>query len=156
MTQRGNARQDVFITDPLRTIYLELLREHASLNHLWIVAYCLMTNHLHLVVIPETEKSMENTFRHAHSRFAQYWNTEFHTDGHLWQNRYYSCPVEESAVGRVICYVENNPVRRGWWRAGSSFPGRARERTWKVRIAADAWIYNGGVRAAGATTGDPY
>jgi REP element-mobilizing transposase RayT len=111
VTQRGNARQDVFVSDQLRAIYLELLREHASLNQLRVLAYCLMTNHLRLVVIPEAAKSMENAFRHAHSRFAQYWNTDFHTDGHLWQNRYYSCPVEEIAVGRVVSYVENNPVR---------------------------------------------
>ena len=56
---------------------------------------------------------MANTFRHAHGRFSQYWNTERRRTGHVWQNRYYSCPVEEAAVGRVIAYVEENPVRAG-------------------------------------------
>lgn len=81
-----------------------------------------MTNHLHLVVIPETAKLMENAFRHAHSRFAQYWNTGFQRDGHLWQNRYYSCPVAESAVGRVIAYVENKPVRARMVERAEQFP----------------------------------
>ncbi len=64
---------------------------------------------------------MANTFRHAHGRFSQYWNTEQKRIGHLWQNRYYSCPVEEKAVGRVIAYVENNPVRAGMVKYAEDF-----------------------------------
>jgi putative transposase len=121
VTQRGNGRRDVFLSDPLRRIYLELLLEHATRNRLRILGYCLMTNHLHLMVIPEESVSMANTFRHAHGRFAQYWNTEFRTSGHLWQNRYYSCAVEERAVGCVMAYVENNPVRAGMTRRAENY-----------------------------------
>jgi putative transposase len=80
-----------------------------------------MTNHLHIVAIPETDSSMANTFRHAHGRFSQYWNTELKRSGHLWQNRYYSCTVEEAAAGRVIAYVENNPVRAGMVKYAGDF-----------------------------------
>lgn len=72
-----------------------------------------MTNHVHLVVEPGAEHSLGNTFRHAHTRFAQYWNTAFHRTGHPWQNRFYSCPVEMEAEWRVVRYVEQNPVRAG-------------------------------------------
>ena len=113
ITQRGNARQDVFTTDSIRRAYLQLLGLHAAASRLRILAYCLMTNHVHIVAIPDTDTSMANTLRHAHGRFSQYWNTERNRIGHLWQNRYYSCPVEESVVGRVIAYVEDNPVRAG-------------------------------------------
>ncbi len=113
ITQRGNARQDVFTADALRRAYLELLAEHAAANRLRILAYCLMTNHVHIVALPETESSMANAFRHAHGRFSQSWNTERRRTGHMWQTRYYSCPVEEGVVDRVIAYVENNPVRAG-------------------------------------------
>jgi putative transposase len=113
ITQRGNARQDIFMTDSIRRAYLQLLEIHAAANRLRILAYCLMTNHVHIVAIPDTDASMANTLRHAHGRFSQYWNTERNRIGHLWQNRYYSCPVEERVVGRVIAYVENNPVRAG-------------------------------------------
>jgi putative transposase len=113
VTQRGNARQDVFVNDGLCGVYLELLAEPACKNRLHLWAYGLMTNHVHLVVVPETERSLANTFRHAHVRFAQYWNTGFHRTGHMWQNRFYSCPVEEAAAWRVIRYVERNPVRPG-------------------------------------------
>ena len=80
-----------------------------------------MTNHVHIVAIPETNSSMAYTFRHAHGRFAQYWNTEQKRNGHLWQNRYYSCAVEEAAVGRVIAYVETNPVRAGMVKYAGDF-----------------------------------
>jgi putative transposase len=113
VTQRGNGRQEVFVNDGLRRVYLDLLTEHANKNSLRVVAYCLMTNHVHLVVVPESERSLANTFRHAHARFSQYWNTAFHRTGHMWQNRFYSCPVEAAAEWRVIRYVEQNPVRAG-------------------------------------------
>jgi putative transposase len=121
ITQRGNARQDVFTTDSLRRAYLRLLFQHAATHRLRVLAYCLMTNHVHIVAIPEADSSMANTFRHAHGRFSQYWNTEQKRNGHLWQNRYYSCPVEEAAVGRVIAYVENNPVRAGMVKYAGDF-----------------------------------
>ena len=138
ITQRGNARQEVFTTDAMRSAYLRLLSEHAALHHLRILAYCIMTNHVHVVAVPEREASMANTFRHAHGRFSQYWNTERRRTGHVWQNRYYSCPVEEAAVGRVIAYVEENPVRAGmveraddfFWSSARSHVGIGEPEPW--------------------------
>jgi putative transposase len=121
ITQRGNARQDVFTTDSLRGTYLALLGEHAKANRLHVISYCLMTNHVHIVAVPETDGAMANTFRHAHGRFSQYWNAEERRTGHLWQNRYYSCPVEELVLDRVIAYVENNPVRAAMVRQAEDF-----------------------------------
>src|SRR5437879_10194335 len=134
ITQRGNAGQNVFTTDSLRHVHLQLLWEHAAGNGLRLLAYCLMTNHVHLVAVPEADSSMANTFRHAHGRFSQYWNTEQNRTGHLWQNRYYSCPMEELEVGRVMAYVENNPVRAGMveraedfeWSSAAAHLGRIR------------------------------
>jgi REP-associated tyrosine transposase len=153
ITQRGNARQDVFTADAIRHAYLQLLAEHAAANRLRVLAYCLMTNHVHIVAIPETERSMANTFRHAHGRFSQYWNTARQRSGHLWQNRYYSCPVEESAAGRVIAYVENNPVRAGMveraedfaWSSAPSHLGRTAyvalldREWWQSRWSPEEW-----------------
>ena len=113
ITQRGNAGQDVFTTDAVRHAYLELLSEHAAGNRLRLLACCLMTNHVHIVAVPEADSSMANTFRHAHGRVSQYWNTDRNRTGHLWQNRYYSCPVEELSVCRVMAYVEKQPGA-GW------------------------------------------
>ena len=113
ITQRGNGRRDVFLTDALRQTYLSLLREQAEHYHLRILAYCLMTNHVHVVALPLTDNAMAGTLRHAHGRFAQYWNTERGMVGHMWQNRYYSCALQPSRAWSVIRYVELNPVRAG-------------------------------------------
>ena len=121
ITQRGNARQDVFTTNSIRRAYVQLLAEHAAANRLRLLAWCLMTNHVHIVAVPEAASSMANALRHAHGRFSQYWNTVQRRTGHLWQNRYYSCPVEESLVARVIAYVENNPVRAGMVECAQDF-----------------------------------
>jgi putative transposase len=111
ITQRGNARQDIFLNDSLCRVYLGLLRQHARAHRLRILAYCLMTNHIHLVAVPEHDAALAGALRHTHGRFSQYWNTQLHRDGHLWQNRFYSCPVEDVALWRVIAYVERNPLR---------------------------------------------
>ena len=153
ITQRGNARQDVFTTDALRRAYLQLLSEHAAANRLRLLAYCLMTNHVHIVAVPEADSAMANTFRHAHGRFSQYWNTDRNRTGHLWQNRYYSCPVEELAVCRVMAYVENNPVRAGMveraedfaWSSAGAHMGRIGAEAmldmewWQSRWTAENW-----------------
>ncbi len=151
-TQRGNGRQEVFLHDGLRRVYLDLLGEHAARNQLRILAYCLMSNHVHVVAVPESDRSLANAFRHAHARFSQYWNTEFHRSGHLWQNRFYSCPVEEGAAWRVIRYVEQNPVRAGLaaraveyaWSSARGHVGTEQqpildESWWAERWRAEAW-----------------
>lgn len=152
VTQRGNGRQDVFVNDGLRRVYLDLLAEHAARNGVHVAAYCLMTNHVHLVVVPESERSLANMFRHAHGRFSQYWNTAFHRIGHVWQNRFYSCPVEEAAEWIVIRYVEQNPVRAGMAETAAEYGwSSARAHTgletsplldrgrWERRWTADSW-----------------
>lgn len=80
-----------------------------------------MTNHVHVVAMPAAASSMAHAFRHAHGRFSQFWNTQQNRTGHLWQNRYYSCPVEEAAVCKVMAYVENNPVRAGMVECAEDF-----------------------------------
>ncbi len=122
ITQRGNGKRDIFITDDLRQTYLDLLRQHSANYRLRILAYCLMTNHLHLVVIPQAENSMSGALRHAHGRFAQYWNTARQGMGHMWQNRYYSCPMEASRVWSVMRYVELNPWRGGMIEEAVRYP----------------------------------
>jgi len=65
----------VFLNDELRQVYLDLLAEHSERNGLRVQAYCIMTNHLHIVAIPERERSLASTFRNVLGRFAQFWNT---------------------------------------------------------------------------------
>jgi putative transposase len=113
ITQRGNGRQVVFDDARDRRVYLKLLRGYAEEYRLRIWAWCLMSNHVHLLAVPETGESLKRTLGQTHADYARYRNAQLATCGHLWQCRYYSCPVDGAGVWRVMAYIERNPVRAG-------------------------------------------
>jgi len=71
ITQRGNRREDVFFSDEDREVYLTWLKEYSRKYGLEILAYCLMANHVQLVVVPKTEKSLQEALKPLHMRYAQ-------------------------------------------------------------------------------------
>jgi putative transposase len=85
VTQRGNNRQDVFFVDEDRRVYLELLTEQAVKYGLEILAYCLMTNHVHLVAIPHEEETLAQAIGRTHFRYTQCINRFHRRSSHLWQ-----------------------------------------------------------------------
>lgn len=111
VTQRGNNRQPVFFSSKDRLLYLQLLRYHASRNGTHILGYCLMTNHVHLIVTPDREHSLARTFGGTHAEYALALNQVANRTGHLWQNRYFSCPLDDAHLDRALLYVDLNPVR---------------------------------------------
>jgi putative transposase len=113
VTQRGNARRDIFFTDADRRVYLGLLQQYALLRGVEVLGYCLMTNHVHLVLIPSAETALAKLMREVNMRYSQYRNAIERTNGHLWQSRYYSCAVDPARLAAVMRYVELNPVRAG-------------------------------------------
>jgi putative transposase len=113
VTQRGTDRQIVFHTQRDRRVYLDLLTEYSRQSGVGILAYCLMPNHIHLIAVPEEEDSLSICLRRTHGRYAQYHNARRVRSGHLWQNRFYSCAMEECHLWNAIRYVELNPVRAG-------------------------------------------
>jgi putative transposase len=122
ITHRSVNREPVFTNNRSREVYLRLLREHAPRHGLRIAAYCLMTNHVHLLAVPEHEHSLSRTLHYVHGRFASFVNVDLDRNGHLWQNRYYSCPIDPSGVDPVAAYVELNPVRAGMTARAEHFP----------------------------------
>jgi len=111
ITQRGNYRQDVFLDDSDRRHYLTLVADYSRKFDLAILAYCLMNNHVHFVVMPRNKDSLSATFRIAHTRYSQYFNKKRRVAGHLWQGRYYSCVLDERHLLAAARYIERNPVR---------------------------------------------
>jgi len=111
ITQRGNRREDVFFCDADWRRYLELALEYSIQFGLQILAYCLMTNHLHLVCIPLLATSLARVFKPVHSQYAQYLNNRLCICGRLWQDRFFSCPMDDEHLWAAIRYVERNPVR---------------------------------------------
>jgi putative transposase len=91
VTQRGVDRQATFSLDEDRHTYLRLLRENLSEADVRVWGWCLMSNHVHLVLLPGREDSLSLLMRRVHGRYAQYYNTRWGRTGHLWQNRFFSC-----------------------------------------------------------------
>lgn len=111
VTQRGNRQADVFESDDDRRVYLHFLKQYADRHGLAVWAYCLMTNHVHLVVVPIHEKSLAEALRDAHTVYAMRFNSRTRMTGHLWQGRFYSCVLDETHLWAAVRYVERNPVR---------------------------------------------
>ena len=113
VTQRGNFRRDIFFDDQDRQTYLDQLSEAAADAQLRIWGHCLMSNHVHLIVVPERPDSMARAFRIAHSNYSRWLNIRLRRCGHVWQNRYFSCPLDPAHAAYAMRYVEFNPVRAG-------------------------------------------
>ena len=111
VTQRGNARQFLLASDSERAVYLKLLRHYVRLYDLALLGYCLMSNHVHLIVVPRRIESLAVALKNAHGRYAAYWNAAQQSSGHVWQGRFYSCPLDDAHLWIALRYTERNPVR---------------------------------------------
>ncbi|MBI5094263.1 MAG: transposase [Candidatus Hydrogenedentes bacterium] len=111
VTQRGNNQQDVFFVDGDRIAYLEILRRQCEKYGATVLGYCLMTNHVHLVLVPKQEESLNLAVGRTHFIYTQHINRLHGRSGHLWQGRFHSCPMDDEYALKAMRYVERNPVR---------------------------------------------
>jgi putative transposase len=72
-----------------------------------------MSNHIHLIAVPHAPDALSRCLKHAHGRYAAYWNARQSSTGHVWQGRFYSCPLDDPHLWAALRYVELNPVRAG-------------------------------------------
>lgn len=113
VTQRGGRRQDVFFSNDDRLQYLYLLKDNATRYGAQVLSYCLMTNHVHHLLVPLEQDSLRWTLQMTHKRYADYMNAKMGWSGHLWQQRFYSSPVDRDYLWVTIRYIERNPVEAG-------------------------------------------
>jgi putative transposase len=113
VTQRGNRRLQTFFSDADYRAYLRLMAEAKEKSEVSIWAYCLMPNHVHFIVVPTTKTGLARLMQHPHRRYAWKINRRMQWQGHLWQSRFYSCPLDEAHLMAAVRYVELNPVRAG-------------------------------------------
>lgn len=112
--QRGNNRAPVFGAEDDYRFYLECLQEAAVRHGCAIHAYVLMTNHVHLLVTPETEGSLPKTLQSVGRRYVQYFNYTYGRTGTLWEGRYRATVIDsEHYLLTCMRYIELNPVRAG-------------------------------------------
>ncbi len=133
VTQRGNRRQPVFFSDCDRRAYLSLVAEACAAEGTRCLAWCLMNNHVHLILVPERADSLRATLAEAHRRYSRMINFREGWRGYLFQGRFASYPMDDAHLIAAVRYVENNPVAAGivkaagdwaWSSARSHIAGR--------------------------------
>ena len=120
--QRGNRRQRVFFSDQDKQKYLTLLKKNCDENGVRLWAYCLMDNHVHLVLVPSSFDGLAKAVGRTHWRYTLSINRREQWRGYLWQGRFSSFVLQGNYLRAVIRYVELNPVRAGIVRKADSYP----------------------------------
>ncbi len=103
-------------------MYLDLLRKNAARYGLGVLGYCLMPNHVHLIAVPDRLDSLAKGLGRTHNEFARWLQVQEGRTGHLWQNRFYSCPLDEAHCWTALRYIELNPVRGGLTNDALQYP----------------------------------
>ena len=111
VTQRGNGRQKVFFSDADYALYRDLLAQHCRANVVEIWAWCLMPNHVHLLLVPNDEEGLRSALSKVHRIYAGIIHAREKKTGHFWQGRFGSVALDEEHLLNAFCYVALNPVR---------------------------------------------
>jgi putative transposase len=122
VTQRGNRRADVFFGPDDYRAYMALLAEAAQKAETQVWAYCLMPNHVHLILVPAHEDGLRATLADSHRRYTRRINARNDWTGHLWQGRYGSVAMDEAHLACAVRYVALNPVRAGLVDEAAAWP----------------------------------
>lgn len=111
VTQRGNRREQVFFGPDDYRAYLDFLGVAARRSNTSVIAYCLMPNHVHLILIPDNKDGLRATLAETHRRYTGRINARNKWTGHLWQGRFGSVAMDEDHLASAVRYVSLNPVR---------------------------------------------
>lgn len=122
VTQRGVRSQAVFFGDDDRRLYLALMREQTQRYDVSILAYCLMTNHVHLLAVPSSVDGLARAIGEAHRRYTLHINRRSGARGYLFQGRFFSCPLDEAHLLSATRYILRNPVRAGMVERAHDWP----------------------------------
>ncbi len=121
--QRGNNREVIFVSDDDYQFYLESLREACNKHQCDIHAYVLMTNHVHLLMTPNTENGISKVMQSLGRRYVQYFNYTYDRTGTLWEGRYKATLIDsEHYLLTCSRYIELNPVRAQMTKHPSEYP----------------------------------
>lgn len=111
VTQRGNRSQRTFFSDDDYRLYLRLLRRWSAEAGTAVWAWCLMPNHVHIILLPEDDAGLRRLFGPLHRQYTWRINQREDWRGCLWQGRYGSAAMDEAHLHVCLRYVELNPVR---------------------------------------------
>ena len=111
VTQRGNRREAIFFEEGDHEIYLDLLAEQTLKAGVAVWAYCLMPNHVHLILKPTRADEPGRADGETHRRYTNFINARGRWTGHLFQSRFASVVLDDIHLIRAVGYVSLNPVR---------------------------------------------
>ncbi|MBD3272357.1 MAG: hypothetical protein GF384_07455 [Elusimicrobia bacterium] len=109
--QRGNNKQKIFSEMIDRNIFFQYLKNFSKEENIQISAYCLMSNHVHFLLYPNSEEELIRFMKHLFQSYTQYFNKQYSRSGKLWENRYKIHIVDPDCEWIVCRYIELNPVR---------------------------------------------
>ena len=122
VVQRGNRRQQTFFGSGDYQRYISLLADACEAHGVAVWGYCVMPNHVHLILTPTNESGLGKAMGLAHQRYASIINQRHGWTGLLWQGRYSSSPMDGSYLVACARYVELNPVRAGLVNRAEDWP----------------------------------
>jgi putative transposase len=111
VTQRGNGRARTFFDDSDYALYRDLLAEHCRAADVEVWAWCLMPNHVHLILVPADADGLRRALARVHRRYAGAIHARRRRTGHFWQGRFGAVAMEEAHLAAALRYVSLNPVR---------------------------------------------
>lgn len=112
--QRGNNRQAIFLSEADFALYRRWAGAAAASHGCAIHAYVLMTNHVHLLLTPQTESALPGMMQALGRRYVRYFNDLHGRTGTLWEGRYRAAPIDSETYFLTCArYIELNPVRAG-------------------------------------------
>lgn len=111
---RGNNSQNIFLDDQDRTRYLFLIEKYRAQHDLECFAYCLMTNHIHLLLLCPSIRKLSKTMHALQVAYVVYFNRRYQRRGHLFESRFTSWVIKDEAhLLSAKEYIEDNPVKAG-------------------------------------------
>ena len=109
---RGNNQKKIFFRSKDNKEYLRIVKNCSKKWKCRILSYCLMPNHVHLLLVPQKKESLSKTMQAINLTYTQYLNKRYDRSGRTWESRYHSSIIhEDQYLWRVIRYIETNPVR---------------------------------------------
>jgi putative transposase len=119
---RGNRREPIFFESSDQDVYRDLLAEQIRKAEVEVWAYCLMPNHVHLILCPRTKSGMAQALGAAHRRWANFIKARGRWRGHLFDGRLASVAMDERHLFAAVRYVALNPVRARLVAAAQDWP----------------------------------
>jgi putative transposase len=111
VTQRGNGRARTFFGDADYALYRDLLAENCRAAEVEVWAWCLMPNHVHLILVPSDPDGLRRALARTHRSYAGIIQARRKRSGHFWQGRFGAVAMDEEHLAAALRYGSLNPVR---------------------------------------------